>query len=290
MFIAEISNGKIMSDKIRKAAVAGMFYPDNYDELRILLSEFEDKYNAASIKVPETNNIIGGIVPHAGYIYSGYHAMHFFKAIKMNEQKFDTVVILNPNHSGIGPYVALDENDMWETPFGRLQIDTKFYNKLNLPFDANAHNSEHSGEVMLPMLQYFFGDSIKIAPVSVNDQSFNTAKRLAEKLHKAVKETKRNIIIIASSDFSHFVSPEAGYKLDEMVCEKILDFDANGIYDVIMKNNISVCGYGPIMALIEYSKSINSNIKIKVLSRGHSGEVSQSDSVVDYVTVLFYIS
>lgn len=279
-----------MSDKIRKAAVAGMFYPDNYDELRVLLSKFEDKYNSDQVKVPEKKVIIGGIVPHAGYIYSGYHAFHFFKSLKNSKQKIDTVVILNPNHSGDGPFVALDENDMWETPFGRLQIDTKFYNKLNLPFDANAHNSEHSGEVMLPMLQYFFGDSIKIAPVSVNDQSFNTAKNLAEKLHKAVKETKRNIIIIASSDFSHFVSPEAGYKLDEMVCEKILDFDAKGIYDVIMKNNISVCGYGPIMGLIEYSGLLYRKIDAKVLSRGHSGEVSQSDSVVDYVTVLFYIS
>lgn len=277
-----------MTKKIRKPAVAGQFYPQDEIVLKQMISSIESKESESFIKTFKGKKIIGGIVPHAGYIYSGYQAVHFFNAVKMCGQQFDTVVILNPNHSGYGPDIALDENDEWSTPLGNLKIDRELYSSLDIKYSSLAHSNEHSAEVMLPLIQYYFGNDVMIAPISINNQTFDTASELAKSLQKAAEYNKREILIIASSDFSHYISPEAGFEMDELVCSRINEFDARGVFDTIKQNNISVCGYGPIMALIEYSKMIKGEVKTEILRRGNSGETSPSNRVVDYITILFY--
>ncbi len=278
-----------MSQKIRKPAVAGMFYPAIKNKLKNLIEDIDRQEEANFDPDLEQYKIIGGIVPHAGYMYSGYQAVHFFKVLKKSEQAIDTVVIINPNHRGMGPGVAVDDNSAWTTPLGDMEVDSEFCRALDIPVSSSAHDNEHSGEVMVPFLQYYLEEPIKIAPISMADQSYETAADLARKIDTAVSETGKKIVIIASNDFSHFVDPNEGYKLDNLVYEKIEQLDAKGVFDTIRKDNISVCGYGPIMTLIEYSNLKFPGTKTSLLRRGNSGDISPSTNVVNYICTLFYL-
>ncbi len=277
-----------MLRKTRKPAVSGMFYPANKNKLIKLIEDIDSKETANFDKLYSEKKIIGGVVPHAGYMYSGYQAVHFFKTLKLSKQPIDTIIILNPNHRGINSDVALDDSLYWETPLGKTEVDIEFSKALDLPFSSTPHLEEHSAEVMLPFIQYYLKEDIKIVPVSILDQSYEMASKLANKIKQAVSKTGKNIIIIASNDFSHYVNPEIGHKQDNFVCEKIKNFDAKGVYEVVISNNISLCGYGPIMSLIEYSKFITPECKSKILRRGNSGDVTPSDKVVNYICILFF--
>ncbi len=277
-----------MVQSLRRPAVSGMFYPSSRNELVKLMLDIESREINNFDKDFSQHHIIGGIVPHAGYIYSGCHAIHFFLMLQKSKQKIDTVIIINPNHRGFGPAVALDSHSIWESPLGQIEVDDEIYKALDIPVSLNAHNDEHSGEVMVPFIQYYLPASIKIAPVSMLDQSYESAKKLAQKIDNAVIKTGKKTVIIASSDFSHFVKEKEGCLLDNLVCEKIENMDAKGVHDTVRKNNISVCGYGPIMSLIEYCKIKHPAAKTHIMSRGNSGEISPSTRVVNYICTLFY--
>ena len=140
---------------------------------------------------------------------------------------------------------------------------------------------------MLPFLQYFLDYEFKIAPITLSSQTYKNARFLAERLKEAAMLLDRRLLFIASSDFSHFLSPEEGREQDAFVLENIITLDSQLIEKVIHKKKISVCGYGPIMTLIEYSKLVSSNPKVDILKIGHSGEIIPSHEVVDYVSILF---
>ncbi len=270
---------------IRKSAVAGMFYPANPDKLRETIAELI-KSEKSKIKTELANHeIIGGVVPHAGYIYSGYEAIHFFELIRLSGKEFDTIVILNPDHQGYSPTFATSPHDKWETPLGYLPMDKEMAEYF--PKSEIAHRNEHAAEVMLPFIQVFFGDQVKILPISIGNPTPDTAKKLAHDIFDAAKETGRKVLIIASSDFSHYVTPEDGIKLDDLVLEKIEKLDIDGVFQAIRKLGISVCGYGPIMTLMEYSLLCSKTLKVEIAARGNSGKHSPSRSVVDYVTIIF---
>lgn len=268
----------------REPAVAGMFYPANPNKLRDQISDIF-KHEKSKIKTElATPKIIGGIVPHAGYIYSGYEAVHFFELVHQSGKQFETVVILNPDHQGYSPAFATSPHDEWATPFGNLELDNEFASFF--PTSEIAHREEHSAEVMLPFIQTFFKD-VKILPISIGRPTPSTAKELAQTIVNAQKKTQRQILIIASSDFSHYVAPDEGKLLDDLAIDKIQKLDSEGLFQTIRKHGITVCGYGPIMTLIEYSLLISEKPKVDIAARGNSGKHSPSKSVVDYVTIIF---
>ena len=274
--------------KIRKAAFAGRFYPAHKKELiklyeQILLSEKSKiDYSLAE------QQIIGSIVPHAGFMYSGYQAIHFFEILKNYPKKIDTIVIVNPNHTGYGDAISLDDNFEWEGVLRNTVLDHEFMNELDFPKSEMAHQFEHSGEIMLPFLQYVLDYDFKILPITLSVQNSTNAKIIADEIFRVNQKLNKEILVIASSDFSHFVSPQRGVEQDNAVVESIKIFDTKNIEKEVNKNNLSICGFGPIMALIEYSKLISPNIKTQILKRGHSGEVSPSSEVVHYLSMLFY--
>ncbi len=273
--------------KVRKSAVAGRFYPADKDALIEQLESIRKK-ELANINIDLKNNhLVGGVVPHAGYMFSAYQAVHFFEIIKQTDQRFDTIVIVNPNHTGLGHEIAFDSNDFWETPLGTVSLDIDFGLKLGVEFSEIEQRQEHSGEVMVPFLQYFLDYEYKIAPITLSNQTFKNAKLLAERIKESASILDRKILFIASSDFSHFLSPEEGKEKDSYVLENIRGLNAEAIEKVVRKKNISVCGFGPIMTLIEYSKLISVNPKVNILKIGHSGEVIPSNEVVDYVSIFF---
>jgi len=274
--------------KIRHPAVAGTFYPGTKAAISNLLSGVLQKESPLIRRELASKKIIGGIVPHAGYMYSAYQAVHFFEILKHSERHFDTYFIINPNHTGYGAEIGLDENDAWETPFGKVEIDRDFYPLLGFSESSSAHKYEHSAEVIVPMLQYFLNYDFRIVPITMSRQNPQNAKTIAEAILRANKEVKKNICLIASSDFSHFVNPDEGKKLDKYVIDEILNMNSEGIFREVRNRNISVCGYGPIMTLIEYAKLVADQPIPHILKIGHSGEVIRSEEVVDYMSAAVY--
>lgn len=272
--------------RVRKAVVAGRFYPASKDAIIEQLEAIRKK-ELASIELElKKKKIFGGVVPHAGYMFSAYQAVHFFEIVKQSGVQYNTVVIVNPNHTGMGHDMAFDSHDAWETPLGMVQLDKEFGNKLGISVSEVEQFREHSCEVMLPMLQYFFDYSFQIVPITLSNQSYKNAKSLAFKIKETAQKLNRKILLIASSDFSHFLSPEKGKEMDDIVLRNILLLDSAEIEKVVRNKNISVCGYGPIMTLIEYSKLLSDKPKAEILKRGHSGEIIPSSEVVDYVSIL----
>ena len=273
---------------VRHTAVAGLFYPGAAGAINHLLREVYREQVMKNLKKVSPKSIIGGIVPHAGYRYAAREAVHFFHFLKSNPIHFDTFVIINPCHFGAIEPVSLDAHDAWETPMGELALDLELMNFMDIPRSSDAQQKEHAAEVILPYLQYFLDYPFRIVPIGMQKQSYKEARALAEKIFKANQMTKRKIAIIASSDFSHQVLPEIGFYNDNLVINRILNNSIRGLYDTIHENNISVCGYGPIMTLMFYSRMIDPDYKVEILARGNSAKYSTDEVVVDYVSALFY--
>lgn len=278
-----------MNESVRKAAFAGKFYPSNPMQLNQVIGNI---YNAEKSRINKSlynKKIIGGIVPHAGYVFSSYEAVHFFDILKNSSVKYDTAVIINPNHSGYGTgRFNTSGYDFWETPYGLLETDKEFSELLEIPEYNGAHDYEHSGEVQLPLLQYFYSQPIKIVLVTMNQQNKENADILAQKIHAAVEKTGRKVILIASSDFSHYETPQEGYRKDQFIVNAIQNHNTDEIYNSVKLHNISACGFGPMMTLIEYARLASNDFDISLLRRGNSGEVHQSKEVVDYISFLCF--
>jgi len=272
----------------RHPVVAGSFYPGTKKEIGILLDRIFDQEKEKIKTDLSKKDLIGAIVPHAGYIFSAYEAVHVFEILSKSSVKFDTFFIINPNHTGNGQEIEVDSSENWQTPLGTVPLDIDFVYDLDLPVANSAQMNEHSAEVMLPFLQKWLSYQFKIVPICIMRQNPLTSSEIAEKIYKTNQRLKKKIFIIASSDFSHYIDPELGKERDTLVLNEIEKLDSQHLYDTVIRNRISVCGYGPIMTLIEYARLVSSNTETKILARGNSGKTMPSSSVVDYVSVLFY--
>lgn len=273
---------------VRNPSVAGTFYPDSSKEIEKIFREALKK-EKGSIKIElSEKKIIGGVSPHAGYVYCAREAVHLFEIMREKGEAFDTLVIINPNHTGYGEAVSLDSNDIWETPMGSIEVDREFRDELPFSKEPMAQRFEHSGEVMLPYLQYFLKWDFKILPICMMRQDLPTAIKIAESIKEVSEKLGRNIFILISSDFTHFKTPEKGAELDSYAIEALLNMDSGEFQRRVVEKNISICGMGPIMVLLEYSGLVSEKPRLEILKRGHSGEVYPSDEVVDYVSILVF--
>lgn len=251
---------------MRYPAVSGLFYPSNKDDLRNMLFNFDK--NALSFL-----NGSMAVVPHAGYIYSGLTAMFSYKNIKIK----DKIVIVGPNHYGIGPAISISNED-WLTPLGQARIDKRLVSKLNkdIPISEEAHIKEHSIEVQLPFIQYF-KESFSFLPISIKDQTIENALMIA-KLLQDIDAT-----FIFSSDFSHYVPSSVAKQEDMLAITLIKEKNTEEFYETLIKRNWSICGYAGIMVFMELAKKKNLNISLVRYS--NSGDINN-----DYSSVVAYAS
>jgi MEMO1 family protein len=280
---------------IREPVVAGQFYPSNKDELTLVIKQ---SINKVIIK-KNHNNILGAIIPHAGYMYSGSCAAHSYSMIKNNKDKIDVFIILGFSHSGYGnAEICLSQND-WKTPLGICQIDNEISNQLlnnNIAtINENAHNYEHSIEVQLPFLQYLFKD-FTIVPLSISSRC--DFKKMGEKIANVIKNQNKKICVIASSDFTHY-GPNFKYvpftdnikenleKLDMGAIKFIKDLNSNGFIDYINQTSATICGQNPIALQIEIMKNLNAK-KGELINYCTSGDLTGDYSnSVSYVSLIF---
>ena len=277
-----------MRKLIRKAFVAGSFYPGTENAIREQLQNIKSQLNYTIPSDLNINRIFGGVLPHAGHVYSAYHTLSFFEILVHLATDFDSFIILHPLHRGGYLDFACDGHDLWETPLGELAVDKEFIKALDVDISSEMLENEHSAEVLLPYIQFYNFQDKMIIPIGISKQEPNISRVISSKILRAQELTGRKVCIIASSDFSHFLSPDEGFQHDQKVLDCIEQKDIICVNDTIRRENISVCGYGPIMALMEFSGLMNTRYQSKILSRGHSGEVSPSDSVVDYISMLFF--
>ncbi|UCF07488.1 MAG: MEMO1 family protein [Thermoplasmata archaeon] len=268
---------------MRYPAVAGQFYEGSEEGLKKQIEEcFLHALGPGEIpKLQEGERTIkGAVVPHAGYMFSGPVAAHVASALAKDGFP-KTFIIIGPKHSGFGSPIAIT-TEPFSTPLGNVEIDMELAEKLQggvIDNDLAAHRGEHSIEVQLPFLQYLKPD-IRFVPLCMGIQTYKMAREVGEIVSKAIEG--RDVVVLASTDFSHYVPRAMAEKKDSMALESISRLDAKGLYKTVEKNNISMCGYGPVMTMIEAVKGT----KAEVLKYSTSGDVMEMRDVVGYGAVL----
>ncbi len=274
---------------VRRPAVAGQFYPGNEKKLRENIKDcFTHELGPGSLPSEEGDNrkIKGLVCPHAGYVFSGPIAAHSYKAL-VEDGIPETIIILGPNHHGLGAGIAVGDED-YQTPMGRVGIDKDMAYRLVdnsdlLQIDNIAHQREHSLEVQLPFLQ-FFSDSFKIVPICCNKQDFKSAKKVGENIRDTLDDNNVDTVVVASTDFSHYVLKENARKKDNKAIDRILANDPKGFFERVQNEHISICGYGPIVSTMIGSGSHEGEL----LKYATSGDVVDQKEVVGYGAIALY--
>jgi AmmeMemoRadiSam system protein B len=270
---------------MRHPAVAGQFYAGDETGLRDEIERcFMSPLGPKRLPSPGKGRrrIKGGIAPHAGFMFSGGIASHLYAEIAEDGVP-KTFVILGPNHTGRGSGIALSSED-FETPLGVAKVDEELVKAIGrglVDVDNTAHRSEHSIEVQLPFIQYL-SDDFTFVPICMAFQDYDAAVSVGEVVRGAVKDTGRDVVIIASTDFSHYVSPTTAKEKDGKALKAIEAMDPKELYRVVTDENISMCGYGPVMAMMVACPGG----KARILKYATSGDVRPMRDVVGYASVV----
>ena len=272
---------------IRPAEVAGSFYPSTASELRTLLEDcFQTSPLGPHGATEKNRSIIAGLVPHAGAIYSGPCAAHLFSRLDTSHQR---IIILGVNHRGHGHRAALSPWPRWQTPLGEIAVNQHLNEVIRvrvnfLADEPNAHSQEHSIEIELPFLQYMLPD-FDFVPISLSRLSLDECAELGGAIAAACQaEANTRTLVLASSDLSHYLSPERTEALDRLALQPILALDPEGLLRVIAEENISMCGVIPT-AIMLFAVNAMGAQRARLLSHCHSGDVIPMRKVVGYAAV-----
>lgn len=279
----------------RKPIVAGQFYAADFNDLTNQIQDcFKHKLGPGDLPLKERKkHLLAAIAPHAGYVFSGPCQAWVYKEIAESEFP-DLYIILGVNHQGVE---TCSSDESWETPFGRIAADTAFIKQLEtngIPIHNLEHQNEHSIEVQLPFLQFSAAQNLKklrIAPIMIADNDY---KKWADAIEKTLKQTKKNAVIICSSDFTHY-GPDYNYTpfntkvkekvkaLDLQSASFIEDLDPEGFLEFTEQKRATICGRYNILVTIELIRRMNQDAKVELLTYYMSGDI-----VGDYKNAVGY--
>jgi AmmeMemoRadiSam system protein B len=276
-----------MEDGVRPPIAAGTFYPAGREALVAsvtgLLGEDLER-RCAPLDAP-----CGLIVPHAGYPYSGPTAACGYRSI-LERGRPTSVILLGANHTGLGGVVSLDDHSSWRTPLGDVPVDRDLARRLEqggLSVDRAAFEREHSIEVQLPFLQTLWGSELPIVPVCVQPAPHDLLTAVAAVLAEGV-EDRQSVLLIASSDFTHYQADAVARELDRTAIEPILALNADRFLRLCSTKRLSICGAGAIAVLIEVSSRLGM-ASTHLVDYSTSGDTSGDRSaVVGYAAVSFF--
>jgi MEMO1 family protein len=266
---------------VRHPAVAGRFYPGDPEVLR----EDVRAYLARSA-AQKPILAVGCIAPHAGYIYSGHVAGAVFAGIEIPE----LCLVLCPNHTGMGQPLAIISKGAWETPLGDVPVDSQFAAALAQRFpllheDTAAHRNEHAGEVELPFLQ-IRQPQLRFVPIAIGTGHFEVLEQLGEAIAEVIAQEKRPVLIVASSDMNHYESDAVTRVKDQTAIEAILRLDIAALYEIVTNQHVSMCGFGPAIAMLRAAKELGAR-SAELVKYATSGDVSgDRDLVVGYAGLI----
>lgn len=229
----------------------------------------------------EERRIISVVCPHAGYMYSGPVAAHSYHSLA-KEARPRSVVIVGPNHTGLGSAISIMSRGAWATPLGDVKIDQRLAEAIVnasdiIDVDESAHLMEHSIEVQLPFLQNIYGPEVSFVPICVQFQDLESSREVGRAIADAAKQ--EDVVIIASTDLSHYEPQATAKRKDSMVIESILSLDEAALQQRVNTNRISMCGYGPVSAAIHASKILGAT-KAELLAYHTSGDITGDYSAV----------
>ena len=286
-----------MTSAVRTPAVAGRFYPGRAEEL---LREIRE-YTSTGKTPVEAGRIaaIGCVAPHAGYIYSGGVAGAVYARLEIPE----CCVILCPNHTGKGRPLSIMANTTWQTPLGEVAADAEMGARLLRRFPAleensAAHRAEHAIEVQIPFLQARQPE-LNIVPIAVGTSDFDVLRGLGEALGDVIadrqeenqeedqeEDRQEKVLIIASSDMNHYESDAITRIKDHKAIERVLAMDARGLWEVVMNEDITMCGFGPTIVMLTAAKLLGAT-SATLVKYATSGDVSGDyESVVGYAGII----
>ena len=264
---------------LREPAVAGRFYPA---DPAVLAADVRSYLSPAQ---PRTK-AIACMVPHAGYVYSGQVAGAVFAKVEIPS----CCIILCPNHTGRGhPLAAMDEG-AWQTPLGKVSIDQDFAGNLldafpALTSDVAAHQFEHAIEVELPFLQTIRSD-VRFVPIAVGTGRLLLLEKLGEAIAQVVQQSHEPVLIIASSDMNHYEDDATTRVKDHKAIDQILALDPGGLYNTVINESISRCGFGPAVAMLVAAKLLGAK-QAELIQYATSGDVnSDLKAVVGYAGIV----
>ncbi|MBV8893109.1 MAG: AmmeMemoRadiSam system protein B [Acidobacteria bacterium] len=263
---------------VRHPAVSGQFYPQNPDRLRAEIESF------TAVGRPAIH-ALGCVAPHAGYIYSGHVAGALYARVELPE----TFIIMCPNHTGMGTPLAIMSEGQWETPLGNVGLNPDLAGELKsrcslLSEDAGAHRYEHAVEVQLPFLQTRL-THFTFVPIAVGTSRLEALESLGNAIGKTVAPLGKRVLIIASSDMNHYESDSITRRKDQRAIERMMALDARGLYQVVTREGISMCGYGPAVAMLTAANVLGAR-SAELVKYATSGDVSgDRDTVVGYAGI-----
>lgn len=258
---------------LRRACVAGFFYPAEKKSLLDFLT--------ANIHHDETvQNAIGIVMPHAGYVYSGVTAAKTISQVRIP----DTVILLGPNHTGCGSEFSIMSHGSWEIPLGSVPVNECVARSLIeacdlLREDSSAHLREHSLEVQLPFL-YYCNSSVSIVPITIASQDFRACEKLAESIAGIIRG--KDVLILASTDMTHYEEHSQAEKKDRAVIEAITALDPKMLAHTVISRRISMCGFIPVFITICAANALGAS-SVSVVDYRTSAEASGDyEKVVGY--------
>lgn len=263
----------------RKPAVAGQFYFDSPNMLRAQVESYIDK----GVK---REKVIGMLSPHAGFMYSGAVAGALYSRIEFPQ----TFIIIGPNHTGLGQPISIMTSGEWDMPNGTVSIDEVLSQKILssssiVEEDLMAHIREHSLEVQIPFMQ-FFSYEFRIVPISMMTSLLEDCLELGRAIADAVKVTSYPVVIVASSDMTHYEPDESAREKDHKALDRVLALDPEGLHKTVLREKITMCGFAPTVTMLKASNILGakSAFLVKYMTSGDtSGDYS---SVVGYAGVL----
>ncbi|MFA5410303.1 MAG: AmmeMemoRadiSam system protein B [Candidatus Omnitrophota bacterium] len=269
--------------KVRRATVAGQFYPSTRQELS---RQIESLIN----KKAKKQDVIACMLPHAGYVYSGRVAAETLSRVNLKER----IILLGPNHTGMGAAFSVMAEGSWQTPLGEVKIDTQLAKALlgrcrYLEENSLAHIHEHSLEVELPFLQYFKSD-FKIVPITLLSDTIRALKETGKEIASAIQDNAftGSTLLVASSDMTHYESQAQAEKKDRRAIEAILELNEDLLAERIQELSISMCGWAPTMVMLSAAKALGAK-KGELVRYQTSGDVTgDTSSVVGYAGIIAY--
>ena len=265
---------------IREPVVSGKFYSSNKDSLKKQLSGFT--------KETAKKDAIACIMPHAGYVYSGKVATQTAASVNIKEN----IILLGPNHTGLGGSFSISPEGKWKTPFGDIEINSKISEHLikECPLikeDSSAHAYEHSLEVELPILQFLSGREFSIVPVILMPAEKEKYENISQAIYKAISDLgiKDKTLIVASTDMTHYESHDSAKQKDSLAIEAILSLDEDALIKQISKHNISMCGYVPVVITIMAAKKLGAKNAELILYETSAEASGDYDAVVGYAGI-----
>ena len=267
------------SSKVREPAVAGQFYPGSEKALRETVSSMLAKVEPIDLK----GRVVGLISPHAGYVYSGQVAANAFRTVE--GKQFDAVIVVAPSHHMYFDGSSIYREGPYRTPLGLIEIATDLADAIagadaSVQFRPEAHAREHSLEVELPFLQVAL-PGFKIVPIVMGDQSLASSKRLAAAIVTATKA--RNVLLVASTDLSHFHDYDEAVRLDNIVIDDVKRYNPEELAKDLDTRRCEACGGGPVLTVMLAARDLGATRAV-VLKYANSGDVTgDSSGVVGYM-------